>query len=351
VAKLDGSQDVTLTADDALRERPVVTPDGMTVYYTRQNRPPQTGPTPPREIYKMPMAGGAETPVITGGTLAPFDISPDGTKLLYGTFNTATQGMRIRDLVTGLDTPLVSGQLLAGAHFSPDGTQIVYRANGTTSIRVVKPDGTGDHELSVTGFAGQVTTVTWAASSPNPDIVVTVTGDQANDADSRADDLCDVDPDQADEQCTLRAAIELANDRGGARITFDIPGGGVPRIEVTPGEDDDAGLPVITTPTEVDGTTQPGGWVEVAGLPDGGVLPGILVEGGGDGSEVRGLVLNGFPGGQIRVGANGTTIEGNRIGTDVTGTQARGTIAAYQSGVSIDGNQNRLVDNVIAGAQ
>ena len=347
VANLDGSQDVTLTADDALRERPVVTPDGATVYYVRQSRP-VGGETPPRVIYKMPLAGGAETPVITGGTLAPFDISPDGTKLLYGTFNTAAQGMRIRDLGTGADTLVASGQFLAGAHFSPDGDQIVYAA-GANSIRVVEPDGTGDHELPVTGLAAQVTTVTWAASSPNADIVVNVTGDQANDADSRAEDVCDVDPNQADEQCTLRAATELANDRGGARVTFDIPGGGVPRIEVTPDEDDDAALPVITTRTEIDGTTQPGGWVEVAGLPDARPAMGILVEAGGGGSEVRGLVIHGFQEGEIRAHANGTTIEGNRIGTDVTGTQARGSLHAHQAGVAISGNHNRVVGNVIAG--
>jgi hypothetical protein len=47
---------------------------------------------------------------------------------------------------------------------------------------------------------------------------------------------------------------------GGAQlITFDIAGGGVPRI--TPATD----LPPPVGPTAIDGSTQPSGWVEVVG--------------------------------------------------------------------------------------
>jgi CSLREA domain-containing protein len=113
-------------------------------------------------------------------------------------------------------------------------------------------------------------------------------------------------------ECTLRAALKVANSAGTGTINFNIPGGGTPTI--TPASE----LPAITATITLDGTTQPGGWVQVSGNP---TLDssGIAVNAGGP--TIRGLVLNGWPGAGINVkGGTGTLIVGNRLGTNAAGT-------------------------------
>ncbi len=152
-------------------------------------------------------------------------------------------------------------------------------------------------------------------------------------------------------ECTLRAAIATANRRGGARITFDIPGEGVPSIPVL-----DTALPIFEAEIDLDATTQPGGWVELVGddaLPS--TASGIEVGPLGDRSRIRGLVIHGFPWSGLFIddGADGCTIESNRIGTDPTGIQMRGN-GTYDAekpwaGVWVDAHETRIVRNVIAG--
>ncbi len=85
-------------------------------------------------------------------------------------------------------------------------------------------------------------------------------------------------------------------------------------------------LPVITDPVTIDGWTQPG----FAGVPLIEVHPASEVIGdgfkitGGD-SVLRGLVLNRFRGHAIVLETGGgNVIEGNYIGTEVTGTVGAG---------------------------
>ncbi|HYE96561.1 MAG TPA: T9SS type A sorting domain-containing protein [Rubricoccaceae bacterium] len=190
-------------------------------------------------------------------------------------------------------------------------------------------------------------------AAPAEDIIVNETGDGA-DYDP-GNGRCDADVTQAGEQCSLRAAIMEANGRGGGTITFDIPGGGIPRITIgeTP-------LPAFTAPITIDGSTQPGGWVELSGpglVPDELFVPGIEIGPGGGGSVVRGLVINGFRGSGVvlQAGANGCTIAGNRIGTDAAGTQARGNgtwnaqAAVQGAGVRVYSDFNLIAGNVLAG--
>ncbi|MFN8027788.1 MAG: PKD domain-containing protein [Acidimicrobiia bacterium] len=153
------------------------------------------------------------------------------------------------------------------------------------------------------------------------DIVVNTDGDEPLLADAKTGDHCDVDAVADGDQCTLRAAIELAGDRSAADATravtigFDIPGGGVPVIRPQ------SPLPAVTGRVTIDGSTQSGGWVEV----DGGLQTagdGLRLE--GDHDTVRGLVLNSFiaPGGGraiVAAGTGGHLIVGNRIGSDPTG--------------------------------
>jgi CSLREA domain-containing protein len=123
-------------------------------------------------------------------------------------------------------------------------------------------------------------------------------------------------------QCALRAAIEEANALGGAdTINFDIPGSGPHTI--TPA----GGLPAITKPVAIDGTSQPG----FAGTPiieiDGNnqAKDGFWLKPGSDGSTIRGFVINDFVGGSgIEIESSGNTIVGNYLGTNVAGTAVDG---------------------------
>jgi CSLREA domain-containing protein len=118
--------------------------------------------------------------------------------------------------------------------------------------------------------------------------------------------------------CTLRAAIEQANAVAGSdTINFGI-GSGVKTIVQT------SDFPIISDPVVIDGTTQPG----FAGTP--------IMEINGNGSNrntnrsgffitagsstLRGLVINRVNNAAIALVTNGGNhIEGNFIGTDVTG--------------------------------
>lgn len=340
----DGSdrRQLTRDADPTIQKvSTIVSPDGETVYYRAFDRD-----TEESRIKAVSLATGAQREILPGVDAVAFDVSPDGRTLLYARVLDGPPSYHLRDVATGEDrvVPLDRPSL---PRFSPDGTTIAYSVG--VEIRGVDLDGANLRTLYVSDTGIEVWA--WQPVPKLTAIIVNDSGDQPNHADSEAEDVCDVDPDEAGSQCTLRAAIELANDRDGARITFDIAGAGVPRIDVSPAEDADSGLPVITAPTEIDGTTQPGGWVEVVARTEPLVFaPGIVVEAGGGGSEVRGLVVHGFAYGELAVRANGVSVEGNRFGTDVTGTQARGALAQTRFGVAIRGNENRLADNVIAGA-
>ena len=136
-------------------------------------------------------------------------------------------------------------------------------------------------------------------------------------ADPAAVDLCGGPCAAGGEGCTLREAIDLANATPGTdTIAFDIGG---PRTITL-----NAPLPTVSDPLVIDGTTQPG----FSGKPlielDGslaGRVTGLDLRAGH--SVVRGLVINRFFVG-IAVGSGDNTIQGNFIGTDPSGTIARG---------------------------
>ena len=140
--------------------------------------------------------------------------------------------------------------------------------------------------------------------------------------------------------CTLRAAIQEANADGVlSTIIFNIGGGGVQTI--TP----DSALPMVTAPVVIDGTTQPGypgtPIIELNGSSAGTETNGLYISAGN--TTVRGLVINRFDGTGIRLtNAGGNVIEGNYIGTDVSGTLALGNY----SGVFITNDSD---NNIIGG--
>jgi len=160
-------------------------------------------------------------------------------------------------------------------------------------------------------------------------IVVNSTGDapEAN----VASGACDTGGTVGDQpECTLRAAITLADSLGGAQlIGFGIAGGGVPDIAPT------SALPTVENGVTIDGTTQSGGWVQLSGATAGAVS-GLVVTGN---TTVGGLVIDGWQQAGIQVTGAATEftgpakIIGDRIGTDPTGTIA----VPNQDGVHVNG--------------
>jgi hypothetical protein len=188
---------------------------------------------------------------------------------------------------------------------------------------------------------------------------VNSTGD-AGDADT-TDDICDSDAGTANEQCTLRAAIQQANATSGPdEIHFSIPGSGVHTISPDPD------LPPITEQVTIDGYTQGDG---TPGDPSDDATENTLAVGNnavlkieldgtnaGDGltiraanSTVKGLVINRFSNRTVWIDGSGSTgnkVEGNFIGTDAAGTADLGNLY----GVYIEGSNN-TVGGTTAGAR
>lgn len=150
--------------------------------------------------------------------------------------------------------------------------------------------------------------------------------------------------------CTLRAAIEQANATAGTdTINFSI-GTGVKTIILT------ADLPIIADPLIIDGTTQPGfagtPIIEINGNNRSNTFrAGFLITAGS--STIRGLVINRFNNAAIAISTNGGNhIEGNYIGTDVTGTQRltnAGAGVIVNTGQNVIGGTAASQRNVISG--
>ena len=157
---------------------------------------------------------------------------------------------------------------------------------------------------------------------------------------------------------SLRQAVRDANAAPGTdTIAFNIPGAGPHTIRPA------SALPTVTDPVVIDGYTQPGAspntnplnlgsnavlQVELDGSGAGAGIAGLTITAGN--STVRGLVINRFnnqraDGIRLRT-EGGNVIEGNFIGTDVTGTADLGNSGP---GIVLDGGiDNRVVGNVIS---
>jgi CSLREA domain-containing protein len=168
-----------------------------------------------------------------------------------------------------------------------------------------------------------------------------------NSADEPGDGACNV------AECTLREAIAAANGHansgGRDEIHFAIGQLGVPKISpVDPLQ--------ISDPVVLDGETQDP--LTAAGHPDVEVngalsqsLYGLLVTSGT--TTIRGLVIDEWaPQAGITLSAGGgngnaNTIQGNYIGTDPTGTQAK----PDKYGIKIDGSSNNQIGGTTAAAR
>ncbi|MEX2237819.1 MAG: hypothetical protein WEB00_09825 [Dehalococcoidia bacterium] len=186
-------------------------------------------------------------------------------------------------------------------------------------------------------FAVLVALAPGAQAGPPP-FLVNTNGDQPDMV--AADGNCDVSADPG-LQCTLRAAIEEADATGAHDIiNFNFPGLAVTTILVGAG-----GLPVVSQPATIDGTTAGAGLVEIDGT-SAGFQSGLVLSGGG--SAIRGMVINRFLNHGVHIfNSPGSTVQLNRIGTDPTGTIPLGNGG---HGVYIDDSNNNLISaNVISG--
>jgi hypothetical protein len=137
---------------------------------------------------------------------------------------------------------------------------------------------------------------------------------------------------------SLRKAITSANNHAGLdKIDFNIPGTGVQIIQpLSP-------LPSLSDPVLLDGTSQPGyagtPLIELDGSKAGNSTVGLYLS--GNGSTVKGLIINHFGGDGIDIIGSNNVIQSNYIGTDATGTVAEGDKGC---GISIfSGGQSNLV--------
>jgi parallel beta-helix repeat protein len=146
-------------------------------------------------------------------------------------------------------------------------------------------------------------------------IEVNRTTDEADD--DINDDVCDIDENTLEHECTLRAAIETANARTGRDIiSFDIPGGGIKTI--APGSN----LPYLDESASIDATTQPGysgqPLIQLAGGAM-GVNPGLGMITGSDNSRVRGMAIYGFET-NIVIQSSSSSVESCYVGIKADGS-------------------------------
>ncbi|MDF2439814.1 MAG: hypothetical protein JWN98_798, partial [Abditibacteriota bacterium] len=148
---------------------------------------------------------------------------------------------------------------------------------------------------------------------------------------------------------TLREAIEFANSSTGAdTINFIISGADL-SIDVL------SALPPVTGPTTIDGSMQPGyanaPLIEINGAGAGPDTNGLILRGGGN--TVRALCINRFDQSGLRLDTNGgNTVSGCYLGTDLTGTNARGNrfgLLILDSSNNVIGGAGASGRNVISG--
>jgi CSLREA domain-containing protein len=178
--------------------------------------------------------------------------------------------------------------------------------------------------------------------------------------------VCDVNPTASGNQCTLRAAIQEANDNNNPTetdlINFNIPDSIDPGVKtISPGST----LPSIEEPVIIDGYSQPGSSVNTLAKGTNAIL---LIELNGNNSTdrglnifasnsvVKGLVINRFTGIGIEIAPpddllTNVRIEGNFIGTDAAGTSAlgnRGGVDLFATANSTVGGTTRASRNLIS---
>ncbi len=270
------------------------------------------------------------------GTVLGTDL--DGDSLIY-TLTDDASGRFTIDSNTGVITVA-------------DGSLLNYENNTSHTITVRISDGTSTYDESYTIDVNNLAEGV---------IVVDTTNDKLDGDTDSLDTL--LQNKGADGVISLREAITAANNTAGIdTINFNILDAlvdGAHTIQINnPTDGGNWELPGISEGVIIDGTTDS----DFAGTPiielDGSFTTyedGLVFYEGSDGSIVRGLVINSFAGDGIELlGADNITIEGNYIGTDVTGTIGKANTfhgIRLNSGAAdnVIGGTTAATQNVIAG--
>jgi len=161
------------------------------------------------------------------------------------------------------------------------------------------------------------------------------------------------------EPCTLRQAVIEANiPPAGVNTTailFNIPGSGVPEIEIDHDASFNSGLIDVGSNIIVDGASQPGGLVAINGknaAPEqaGGGPPMAGLGLASHGSMAVGLDIYSFPAHGILIQSSGDTVNGNDVESNIIGTDPTQTLALPNGGDGIHINSassNTISTNVI----
>ena len=215
-----------------------------------------------------------------------------------------------------------------------DSYDVVGHPGGTVSYVTTIPGSVGDIITATTtenlGASFGSTSEFSATATANGPLVVNSTGDASDN--NPGDGICTTGSTiiGGAQECTLRAAIDVANGTPGADIIeFNIPTSdtGYSNSPVSFNVQLASPLPTIDETVTIDASTQPEHTVENRPVVvlDGSTLSAgenaLTLDAGSDNSEVRGLVFSWIPGDAIYVeSADDVTIAGNYIGTDATGT-------------------------------
>ena len=280
----------------------------------------------------------------------PIDIGSDGQDTNdTGDSDSGPNGGQNFPVITSADVTLAGTTIEGALNSSANETFHIelFASVGTNDADVlfhtldVTTDASGDAPISIVldkKFpAGESITATATDSNGNTSEVSTfvkATGLYTVNtiADSRTF-VIECDP----TNCAFGDALELANvDGRDSVITFNIPGTAPHVVEV----ELVSGLPVAETPVVIDGTTQPGyGGSPVIELDWQG--PGGLFVHGGS-TTIRGLAIRANTNPVLSLQFEGNNvIQGNYLGTDVTGTVDHGS---SDYGIRIDnGSTNNLI--------
>jgi hypothetical protein len=195
----------------------------------------------------------------------------------------------------------------------------------------------------------------------NPAHAITLTVNRTADTQDAnlANAACDINASAAGSQCTLRAAIQEANDTAGAdTIRFNIVSSAAVKT-ISPASP----LPDITDAVTINGYTQPEASPNTRAVGNNAVLKvqlnganagtgpnanGFVIQ--ADDSTIRGLVINRFDSRGIVVEGFNTTgnrVQGNFIGTNAAGTTALGN----EDGVDIQQADDTTVGGTGVGAR
>jgi CSLREA domain-containing protein len=202
---------------------------------------------------------------------------------------------------------------------------------------IVNPCGTLARSAEAGSAALSSAELQAAAEGCEIDIKVNLTSDEA-DSDLE-DGTCDVDAEEAGQQCSLRAAIQTANAKAGTDfITFDIPGGGVQTISPR------SPLPAITEKVFINGRSQPGyvdkPVIQLFGTAVRGA-EGLVFAAGSSGSSVSGMAINRFSTG-VLLQSDDNTIQKCFLGMDADGITIPSSSDRQQYGIKIIGKNNTI---------